>query len=308
MSFMSNVIKISEQPEGNESPACPICEKFDSVRFLYQKAGYYIHRCRSCSHMFVDPQPEEKELIALYDDSYFKRGNKYERQSGDCRYDPNYLNDLERIRLVRNYKAEGSLLDVGCAQGGFLEVAQQSGYKVQGVEVSTAAASVAIGERGLKVVNSDLVSAGFEDNIFDIITLWDVIEHLQNPAKTITEAYRILRPGGIILVSTGDAASRWAKVTGRYWQLMTPPQHLAFYSSKSLIKFFQKHNFVVRHLEHPGKRSRVDFILFKARETFGKCVTPLQILANVFGFGSKRVYLNLYDIMVVLAEKKMLGM
>src|SRR5262245_37635742 len=103
------------------------------------KDSYYIRRCGDCDLRFVHPQPSHEELSELYSASYFSRGNKYAALL-DPKHDPNWLNDQSRVELVKRWCSRGRLLDIGCAVGGFLAVAKEHGFDVEGIEVARYAA------------------------------------------------------------------------------------------------------------------------------------------------------------------------
>lgn len=283
---------------------CPICQYTSRVSFRFLKNGYNIYRCYDCNLMFVHPQPSLDEVLMIYDNSYFRRGNKYLRVNETESRSRNLDNDKQKINIIKKYKESGELLDVGCAMGDFLYLAMQEGFDVTGLEVSTFCTDYVKNKLGIKVHSSDLISAQLPSSTYDVVTLWDVIEHLRNPVETVNEIYRIMRPGGILCFSTGDVGSFYAQIMGRFWHLSTPPQHLFYFSSKNIRKMLNRCGFVVNQITHLGKYATCDFILFKVRETFGIVVSPFQMIARLFGFGSSRIYINIHDIMTCVAEKK----
>ena len=284
-------------------PRCAGCEGEATTSHDYTKNSYEIHRCSSCGLKFVSPQPSDEELKRIYDSSYFQRGNKYFDKDTSEAAVRTRRNDVQKLELVIKHKETGALLDLGCAMGGFLDVAQDSGFEVTGLELSDFSAKHTEKELGCKVYNCDLLQANIPSNSFDVITMWDVIEHLKNPEETLKEIERILKPGGYLFATTGDIGSLYAKITGRYWHLMTPPQHLFFFTRPSLTKMLGRAKLNVKEFVYPGKRASISFILFKARETFGIFVSPLQKLAEMTGLGKKGLYVNIRDIMTCVAQK-----
>lgn len=285
------------------SLACPICGYNGNVSFRFLKNGYNLYRCDACNLLFVHPQPSSDELLKIYDDSYFKRGNKYLAANETESRSRNLDNDKRKIDVIRKYKQTGKLLDIGCAMGDFLYLARQAGFDVTGVEVSTSCADYVKNKLGIEVQSGNLLSAQLPSSTYDIVTLWDVMEHLRNPLGTLNEAFRIMRPGGILCFSTGDIDSFYARIMGRFWHLLTPPQHLFYFSPKSIRQMLDRCGFAVNQITHPGKYATCDFILFKARETFGVVVKPFQMITGLFGFGSAKIYVNIHDIMTCVAEK-----
>jgi len=242
-------------------------------------------------------------LLAVYDSTYFERGGKYAPKSGVDGHDPNRANEEMRLRQVLAHCQSGRLLDVGCATGGFLEVARENGFDVVGVEVSGAAAECARRQYGLEVLEGDLSSASLPSKSVDVVTMWDVIEHLPDPGRVLLEAARVLRPGGVLLLTTGDSSSLWARVTGRCWPLLTPPQHLFFFTPLSLKKLLAANGFSSPKIVYPGKRVRLGFILFKARESFGPIVAPLCWVASMARIERWPFRLNLRDVMMCISRR-----
>ena len=131
---------------------------------------------------------------------------------------------------------EVEMLDVGCSSGALLRVAGDLGFAVYGVEPATAAASTAR-TLGFEVFDGLLEEAAYTDNRFDLVTLFEVIEHLTEPADLLLEIRRILKPGGILLVGTGNGASWTAQTLGAKWEyfdISLHGGHISFFNPESL--------------------------------------------------------------------------
>jgi 2-polyprenyl-3-methyl-5-hydroxy-6-metoxy-1,4-benzoquinol methylase len=112
---------------------------------------------------------------------------------------PTYARGLTRLNQL---KAPGKLLDVGCSYGAFMQMARDAGWNVTGVELNTKTAEFARDERGFEVFNGTIEQAAYPDGTFDAVTMWDVIEHLDDPVATLKEVHRVLVPGGLFFVFT----------------------------------------------------------------------------------------------------------
>lgn len=129
----------------------------------------------------------------------------------------------------------GSCLDVGCGDGSFLVVLRQLGWDVTGVEPDTQAAALAQEYFGLKVINDDIVSANLPANTFDLVRLNHVIEHLHDPDQTLKESYRLLKPGGRLLVLTPNTGGwGYRGVYHSHWLHLDPPRHLCLFNAETL--------------------------------------------------------------------------
>ena len=125
------------------------------------------------------------------------------------------------------------LLDIGCGTGVFLDETARAGWEVEGLEVSAYASAAARG-RNLRVQTAAIEGATFPAASYDCITMWDVIEHLRDPAGVLARASSALRPGGVLALSTGDLTSVVARLSDRRWHLLNLPEHLFFFSPASL--------------------------------------------------------------------------
>jgi SAM-dependent methyltransferase len=197
----------------------------------------------------MSPQPTDAELGALYSEEYYVSVDSRERG-----YD-GYVTEAEnwrrtfRDRLRDLPATPGKLLDVGAATGFFVEQARAVGWDATGVEPSEWAAEYARNELGVDVQTGTLESMQFPDGAFDVVTLWEVIEHLQDPRLTLAEIRRILRPGGRLVLSTPDAGSRAARLSGRRWLgWRKVPEHLFFFDRANLDRLLGRAGFKpVRH-------------------------------------------------------------
>jgi len=285
-------------------PACPLCKvDHPSCKLKYKKYGFSIYRCGVCSIMFVNPLPSMEKIFDIYKSSYFQRGNKYNFNHKIKISDPNWHNDVNKISFVKNFKSSGTLLDVGCGMGGFLNVARESGFTVTGIEISKYASDFVKSELEMMVYNTDLSTAGFRSESYDIVCMWDVIEHLHDPHKTLQEIYRILKPGGYLFISTGDTGSIWARITGYFWHLLTPPQHLFYFNKKNLNDLLVLKGFDVIKTIYDGKCVTLEFIVFKLIEAVGPVFHFLKIIITKLGLNKKKITINLHDIMTTVARK-----
>jgi SAM-dependent methyltransferase len=192
----------------------------------------------------MSPQPSDAALNALYGEDYYvsedSRGRGYD----------GYVTEAEnwrrtfRDRLRDLPGKPGTLLDVGAATGFFVEQAKAAGWDARGVEPSTWAAEYARNELGADVQTGTLESLNVADGSFDVITLWEVIEHLPHPEATLAEIRRILRAGGVLVLSTPDAGSLAARLSGRRWLgWRKVPEHLFFFDRVNLDRLLQKSGF-----------------------------------------------------------------
>lgn len=197
---------------------CPICACPDS-RLLYRVQDdsvlisgvvlpLEIHRCQGCELTFARGGLPEADLKELYETAWKKTwGRTFEQflsRAASCA--------AAQAAYVETLIPPGRLLDVGCGNGLFLEAASARGWEVAGVELSAAAAAAARERVGPRVTLGTLEEAEFQENTFDVVTLWEVIEHVSHPVRLLSEVRRVLRPGGMVLLSTPNAHSIFHRV------------------------------------------------------------------------------------------------
>lgn len=190
---------------------------------------FQIVRCLKCTHVFSSPLPVDlwKDYVVLADDAYLK-------------YEVTRLETAKLVvRRVKDFVPGGRLLDVGCATGDFMTVAKKY-YVVEGLEISQWSADIALG-RGFNVHKKRL-SALDGRELYDVITLWGVIEHFEKPAEEVREIFRLLKPGGIVCLWTGDVGCLLSRVLGRKWWNVVG-QHIQFFSRTSLLRLFVQEGF-----------------------------------------------------------------
>lgn len=184
---------------------------------------FRVARCRNCSHVFCSPLP--KNIYKNYEDVVDK---EYLRQSQTRK-----LSSQSVLNIINRYLPSGKLLDVGCATGDFLTVAKDFGYSVEGLELSKWSSEI-VKSKGIKVYREILKSLSSRlPQRFDVITMWGVIEHFQNPLQEMVYINRLLKPGGILAIWTGDVDGIMSRILGRrwwYWQ----GQHIQYFTHSSL--------------------------------------------------------------------------
>ena len=211
---------------------CALCSD-GRTRSLFEVDGTLIVRCDDCGLVRQDTRP--LAAAALYDSDYYATDNP---KGGYANYfldsEVNRRTFRDRIRAIeRQYGRRGRLLDVGCALGDFLLEAKASGWDVEGVEISSFAAQRAR-ERGLRVTAGRLEDLKLPEASFDVITLYDSVEHLVDPVATLAAVGRLLVPGGIVHLVTPNVGGLQARLLGRLWYHYKPGEHLFYFSPRTL--------------------------------------------------------------------------
>jgi len=202
---------------------CPGCDSVESV-FETNKNGFRVVRCLNCSSLYVSPRPIESELLEIYR-RFPQLSNSREGQpvhdGEDGRREAEY-----RLSRLMQFVKTGRLLDLGCGRGDFLLRARRH-FEAVGVDIANRTPS---DPPGIRVFEGRLEDAQFDQESFDAVTAVEVFEHLFNPFGALKEIHRILRPGGILLLQTGDPGALPARLNVANWSYLQPPIHVNFLS------------------------------------------------------------------------------
>ena len=219
-----------------EAVPCRLCGSTRSRRYAV-KFDLDLAKCRSCGLVYAHPRLTDADVMKRYSPEYFYGEYLPVFRADDKGYDPDLVRGHYRLYLTllgEQSVPGGRLLDVGCGAGFFLKAAEEAGWAVEGVEVSPTAADYANRVLSLKVHRTKVEDAGFAPDTFDVVTLLDTIEHLGNPARAMAEIFRILKPGGRMILNTPDLKSLSRRVLGKSWAVLTPAEHLQYYTAKTL--------------------------------------------------------------------------
>jgi len=149
-----------------------------------------------------------------------------------------------RVQLIAQHQPDGRLLEVGCATGLFLDAAQRLGtWEVQGIEPSVQSAEYARQRYGLDIIPSSYEDTHLESQSYDVVTMWDVLEHLHEPVAAVQDVSRILKPGGIFVIKVPHFESLAARFFGRYWAGLDAPRHLYVFPQSLLEDMLRQAGF-----------------------------------------------------------------
>jgi 2-polyprenyl-3-methyl-5-hydroxy-6-metoxy-1,4-benzoquinol methylase len=191
-------------------------------------------KCKNCHLIYMNPM----EKVSKTNEYYFKAKNTHAPTIRES-----YLRTAKsQVSLIQKYTSGKNLLDIGCAQGFFLFSASQAGYTTKGIEISQDAVAYAIREFGLDVEAKPFEELRFAENHFDVVTLWQVLEHVPYPLVILKEVHRILKPGGLVVASTPDIEGIPAKILRkRWWDIKR--LHINQFTTKTLADILQNAGF-----------------------------------------------------------------
>lgn len=284
---------------------CYLCSKNSAVN-AFEKAGWVFLKCKNCGLYRLKFSEEDNKLLkGYYDKRFFTGGNKqgYFNYEGDS----NIINrNMEKfVKQIIKLKEPGNLLDIGCATGLFMIKAKEKGFDAYGIEMSDYAAMIAKKRFGNKVINSSIEKANYRAGKFDVVTMFDLIEHLINPRLVLKKVFKIMKKNGLLVINTGNVESLLARILGRKWHFFAPPQHLFCFSINTLRTLLDQAGFRIEKIERKGKWFSLRYILHIINKTNGNIFTKklLSLIKNNL-IGKIPVYLNLSDNITVYAIKK----
>lgn len=194
-------------------------------------AGIDIQRCRSCGVGMTTPVPSAEELL----EDNLERYIAAEREKiylPRIRYFQARYHSY--IKEIKKFKKTGALLDIGCNLGIFLLSAQKEGFTVTGVELNKSCAEYGRKRYGLKIHSDYLAEIDFPDETFDVITLYDVLEHVPDIKGMLSDIRRKLKNDGLLVIQSPNIDSVLAQLTKAKWSWLTPPDHLYHFNPSGL--------------------------------------------------------------------------
>ena len=208
------------------------------------------------------------------------------------------------LGIIRRYSRPSRLLDIGCASGMFLRRAAADGWSVVGVEPSQQLSRLAkenLDGRG-EIIPTTLQTASLTGAAFDVVTMWDVLEHVPEPAEFLRTAASLLRPGGHLFVNVPDLDSLQARLLGARWPLLLP-EHLNYFNRGSLAYCGKQAGLLALHMGRRKASFSVEYILYRLRQHGVLGASAISRLAVRLGAGRIVIPVSLGELYVVLTPR-----
>lgn len=285
---------------------CNLCGHKETEPYCPQN-GRGLVQCKNCGLVYVGMRPDPDELYALYGETYFKN-----EDSGEVGYS-DYVEDEANIRTtsqrrlkhIQQYIQPGKMLDVGCAMGFFIDEAAKNGWQVEGLDVSAYAAEYTHERFGHKTYHGSLDELGLEAEAYDLITMFDVIEHVPDPTKYVAETAKLLRSGGIFELATPDIGSLPARLTGKRWiGYKLSEEHVYYFSVKTLTHMLNEAGFDVIHVRHIGKYVTMRLFVDRLGFYLPWLSSVLALVEKTLNLSKRSAYINPMDIVAITARKR----
>lgn len=280
------------------SQFCIVCRGTD-IEPLYQS----LLRCRACGYVFADLSLTDDELSRLYDHTFFTDG-EFADYAADRKY---YVRNFRlRQQVLRRFMMPArhqSLLEIGSAYGFYLDTVRSEFRQLLGIDLTDEGPRHTREQLRLPAIQGDFLRHDFGAEKFDVVCMWDTIEHVRRPDLYLQKIGEHTESGALLAVTTGDIGSLNARLRGGRWRMIIPPVHAHYFSSETLARLLDDHGFDVVYNRYCGFYRSVNtiaYIILALRHKRRKLFERLRWTGLLdWGF-----YLNVYDIMYVIARKR----
>ena len=228
---------------------CPWCDSEKTQIHLWVKdlfltnEAFEIHECLKCGLLFTEPRPKPEEI-----GKYYQSEEYYSHQENKKGFVPRIYEAVKSVNLKKKYKMAtkglepGRMLEIGCGAGDFLHTMEKHGWTCTGIEPSESAKEIATKKVKAKLLNPQEIDK-LEDESFDLITMWHVLEHVDNLKEEIKQLQRLVKKGGRLVLALPNFKSADAQYYKEYWAAYDVPRHLNHFCRESINNIFKTTDF-----------------------------------------------------------------
>lgn len=228
---------------------CPICDNHSFSNYLnvedytVSHKEFTIQQCNSCYFLFTNPRPSEDEIGTFYQsEEYISHHDEGKTLMSKVYTSVRDYTIKQKVKLINELAGKpGSMLDIGCGTGNFLQACKESGWQISATEPDSGAREVASKRVGASISQS-IYSPQFVGKKYDIITMWHVLEHVHLLNETVKWLQEHLNPGGKIIIAVPNPQSYDAQRYGRFWAAYDVPRHLYHFTKKTMKLLMEKHS------------------------------------------------------------------
>ncbi|MAG55067.1 MAG: hypothetical protein CMJ83_02125 [Planctomycetes bacterium] len=289
-----------------EEVACYLCQSSER-KLLVDDPPFQVHLCSGCGLGYTSPRLDGARIHEIYGDSYFNSASA--EAYGYSSYETDlegYLRTFRRkAKVISRHVAQGPVLEIGCAAGAFLEVMRERDHEVWGVEISRGILEAARNRCGFEKLfcgRLDEVVSELPKGRFDILAMFDVIEHLSDPLKELALCHELVSDGGVLVLQTQDVSSRTRRMLGSKWHHFKQLEHIYHFSPVTIRDLLGRAGFEVVELtrRNAGKYVSFDFIGERLHRV---AKIPRFLCQPLHWMGRRYLYVNPQDEMLVIAKK-----
>lgn len=275
-----------------ETCACPLCGEPPPAKARVEFPPYRVVDCRVCDLRYLSPRVLESDVSRLYGAAeYWEEGGPERGYASYSAMEPFLVRTFARRLSSLPARAGSRLLDIGCGPGAGLDAARSLGYDAWGLDLSEAAVTAATARHPGRVRLGTLSDRLFAPASFDVITLFDVIEHVYDPRRLAIDLDFHLAPEGRVLVSTPNVNSLLAGLSGRRWVSYKIPEHVTYFSPRTLARAFSPRLEVI-DVAPCGQFVSADFLLTRLAEAVPFGGGLLRAASRLFKPGGAALYAN----------------
>lgn len=234
---------------------CQICNEhsfkkvYELKDYFLSKEDFNIVKCENCGFLFTNPQPNPENLGDYYkSEEYVSHSNSKKGFVNSAYHIVRNYTLNKKFKMVKSIMSKGSILDIGCATGEFLNVFKLDKWETLGIEPDKDAKKFAVENYNLNIENENHLE-NIVENSFDIITMWHVLEHVPNLNKRLETLNKILKDNGNLIIAVPNYKSYDADYYGKFWAAYDVPRHLFHFSQSTMEKLLIKHGFQIENIK-----------------------------------------------------------
>ena len=230
--------------------SCPVCSGTEFGKHLTVKdhsisgETFNISVCKNCEFKFTNPIPSEETIGKYYQsDDYISHSDTNKGIINKLYHLVRKQSLKSKINLINKStnQQKGTILDIGCGTGYFLQACKENGWKIEGMEPDSTARTLAEKNTG-QTIHKDLLSIN-EEGKYDLITLWHVLEHVHKLNESIQHIHKLLKPNGVLIIAVPNCLSYDSITYNDYWAAYDVPRHLYHFTQSDMDKLLNKHKF-----------------------------------------------------------------
>jgi len=278
------------------SRSCVACGS-DESRPLFRE----LVTCCQCGMVYFPNWLTREELARLYGPEYFHGAEYFGYLADRGAHEANFR---RRVReLARWVPAGGRVFEVGCAYGLFLNLARRR-WQVRGCDIAQEACRHARENLGLDVTCADFAELPLSAGEVDAFCMWDTIEHLDDPGRYLARMAELLRPGGILAITTADIGSRLARRQGERWRQIHPPTHIWYFSRATLERTLSRFGFEPVWSRYIGVSRSVGQIVYSLTSLGRPRASWMHRWCMKSGLGRINLWSNTFDLLMMVARRR----
>jgi SAM-dependent methyltransferase len=259
-------------------------------------------RCGDCGYVFADTSLTDEELTELYREEFFTGGAFSDYPSDEKYFRKNFRARFKTLSAFLDDSRHRHLLEIGSAYGFFLDEVRERFESVRGIDITDGGVRYARERFGLDVIQADFLAHDFGAKKFDVVCMWDTIEHLRAPHLFVEKIAAQTEKGALLALTTGDIESVNARLRGSRWRLFIP-SHLHYFSRRTIALMLDRYGFDVIYNRYCGFYRSFDNVAHNVLLLRHNSPRLYRLLQRT-GLTRHGFYLNLYDAMYVIARRR----